>query len=246
MKLGLIAIGVLMIGTVAAWAIEQKTNSYNLHYKVTVSIETPEGIKTGSAVREISNSVPTIDWPDVGNPGNVKGEAVVVDLGDRGQVFALIDDKEDNRFYNAFPVPGEKIGNGGSSPEGIAYYHTLKPGAKGTLNPKLFPGLPRLVTFINSDDPKSLASVMYWDRNWSHDDGTYYMQDDKFEELFGKDVKFKEMTYEITRDPVTWGKVDNFFPNNYEEEIVHKWRELPIQIRQALYELTRFKYGESK
>lgn len=63
---------------------EQKSMQATWRYKMTVTVETPEGIKTGSAVREISNSLQGNNWPDVGNPAGVRGEAVVVDLSKRG------------------------------------------------------------------------------------------------------------------------------------------------------------------
>ena len=59
-------------------------------YEVTITVDTPEGVKTGSAVHEISNSKGLFGFPDAGNPADIEGEAVVVDLGERGVLFALI------------------------------------------------------------------------------------------------------------------------------------------------------------
>ena len=211
MKIGFISLGVLIIGTVATLAMNNAKNSYSLHYKVTVAIETPEGVKTGSTVREISNAVPILRFPGGGNPGGVRGEAVVVDLGERGKVFALIDDKEDHRFYNAFPPPE---GAGGASPPAIQYYATLKTGATGILDPKKFPGPPRILAFKDINDANTITSVISWHRkNGQEDDGYYYLGNDRFEELFGKGFAFKEITYEITDKPVSWGKVEKYLPD---------------------------------
>lgn len=61
-------------------------------YRLTVEVDTPEGVKSGSSVIEVStamsgpNNIPT--------PGSLyrtaRGEAVTVDLGERGLLFALI------------------------------------------------------------------------------------------------------------------------------------------------------------
>ena len=57
MKKLLIILGVLIIGGVTfAYAMSELNGnkSYSWRYKMTVEIETPEGIKTGSAVREVT------------------------------------------------------------------------------------------------------------------------------------------------------------------------------------------------
>lgn len=64
----------------------------NYRYRLTLEVDTPEGVKTGSSVIEVEtamsgpNNIPT--------PGSLyrtaRGEAVTVDLGTRGLLFALI------------------------------------------------------------------------------------------------------------------------------------------------------------
>jgi hypothetical protein len=64
----------------------------NYRYRLTVEVETPEGLKTGSSVIEVRtamsgpNNIPT--------PGSlfteIRGEAAAVDLGNRGYLFALL------------------------------------------------------------------------------------------------------------------------------------------------------------
>lgn len=66
-------------------------------YRLTIEVETPEGIKTGSTIVTVStykagkNSIPT--------PGaisfRVTGEAAVIDLGSRGLLFALLRSEEE-------------------------------------------------------------------------------------------------------------------------------------------------------
>lgn len=200
MRLGFLTISILIAGAFSVWATNvANQNYYDLRYEVTLVVETPEGIKTGSTIRQISNSVPMIKFPDGGNPGGLRGEAVSVDLGSRGMLFAVIDHAEDHRFYNAFPPP-EKAG--GASPEGIAYYSTLKVGQKGVLNPKKFPSFPKIVTFSDLDDPKSVKLAYKFNIMFN---GTkpYYEITNNLEELFGKGVRIKEITYEITDKPIS-------------------------------------------
>ena len=94
-------------------------------YEVTITVDTPEGVKTGSAIHEISNSKGLFGFPDAGNPADIKGEAVVVDLGERGVLFGLISQGLTRTFYQMFPVP---MGHGGSTREGIRYYRNIEAG----------------------------------------------------------------------------------------------------------------------
>lgn len=171
--------------------------SYNLNYKMTVTVETPEGIISGSAVRQITNGVPSTVWPGVGNPAGVYGEAVVVELGKRGILFALISDKSDLEFYSAFR---EYWPRGGATPEGIAHYAGMSVGTKGVLNPKNPPGYPQLVTFTDLNDPLSVTEAQIWEQN---EMGHFDLKDDRMEKIFGKGVKLVAITLEITEEPAT-------------------------------------------
>lgn len=174
-------------------------------YKMTVVVETPEGVKSGSAVREMSNARSKIELnlPQGTHPAKIKGEAVVVDLGERGVLFALLSgyrygpDHAKTILFNVFPS-----GHGGNSAGGIKYYRDLKD-AKATLEP---PDYPVLVMFRDINDPKSVERVLditagksgYATRD------EYKLRKDRFEELFGEGVRLKEITIEMTEEPVTW------------------------------------------
>lgn len=193
----------------AALAMSDTGDSGTWRYKMTVTVETPEGIKTGSAVREMSNSPKTSGLRDVGNPADVKGEAVAVDLGERGVLFALISHQSDLEFYNAFPIPG----HGGSTPEAIKHYASLPVGTKGILNPKAPPGYPKLVAFTDMNDPKSVVQAQEWTYVFGKERGqNFEITKDRMKELFGHGVKLKDITLEITDEPVTWGAVDKLLP----------------------------------
>lgn len=241
--LGLIILAAVTTAMAAEILIPgQKVGSY-WRYKMTVTVETPEGLKTGSAVREMGNAPKTLPWADVGNPADVRGEAVVVDLGPRGVLFALISHQSDLEFYNAFPLPGERPGNGGATEKGIRYYASLPLGAKGVLNPHEPPGYPNLVMFTNPNDPKSVTLAQMWERN---DMGYFDLKQDKMEELFGQGVHLKDIVLEITDEPVTWGVVDEHLPQSFSEKIIQHWQDLPMEERGRLADLVTFKQGEAK
>ena len=217
MKLPAIVFGIVFIaGTALAMGQVPSEESYNWRYKMTVTVETPEGDVSGSAVREIQNSLHGPPLSQQGNPARVRGEAVVVDLGERGVLFALIGDGTDLEFYSSFREPN---GHGGATPEGIKYYASMPAGERAEIGTDRY---LQLVTFTDMEDPKSVALV--YDRAvcaWAKEppaecegvmkSGTYTAVD-RFEELFGEGVRLKEITIEITEQPVTWGVVDHFLP----------------------------------
>lgn len=173
------------------------TNSYTKNFRVTVTVETPEGLKTGSAVRQIWNGRELIDLPDVGNPAGVRGEAVVVDLGERGVLFALISHESDNEFKRAFHPPAGMSGR--------EYWSSLKPGERRELDPRTWPGYPKLVTFTDMDDPMTVTLAQVWERD---QDGFYFLKEDRMEELFGEGVKLNDIVFEITEEPVISGIIE--------------------------------------
>jgi len=67
-------IGLVLIAGAAFAVFQFSYKSYSWRYKITVTVETPEGEVSGSAVREMSNSKPIIDLPDVGNPATCAGK----------------------------------------------------------------------------------------------------------------------------------------------------------------------------
>jgi len=179
-------------------------------YKMTVVVVTPEGIKTGSAVREVSvrdnpkitpETIPSID---------VKGEAVVVDLGDRGVLFALLKNYRGTNY--AHNVAYDTIG-GNLSPEGIRFLQNST-GKKAVLESRRY---PMLVMFKDIKDPKTVTPVLEFAEEGS-------ITADHFEELLGKGVRLKEISIEVTDEPVTWGIVDPFIPSFGKETGFWEWR----------------------
>ena len=175
-------------------------------YKMTVVVETPEGTKTGSVVREIGvGSEPALLGTSGGGSASAKGEAVIVDLGQRGKLFVLNDypygeSSKYRIFWDAFPMPE---GRGALTPQGIRYYRSLK-NKKAVLsaNYNLF-----MVTFGDLEKPESVKLVRA--QYVKKDNQTYKI--DRFQEIFGAGVSIKEIIIETTEEPVTW-KIERTLP----------------------------------
>lgn len=155
-------------------------------YRMTVTIETPEGLKTGYAVRQGNyeqGSKNRASW--------AVGEAVVVDLGERGQVFALIDNGNigDGVSYTTtcnLPEFGRK-----ETPIGKRWVLSLGE-------------YPKLVTFTDPRNPKTMQSLLSIKGNsYCGKRGKWEIQEDRFEDVFGQGVRLKEISLEITGSPVT-------------------------------------------
>jgi hypothetical protein len=186
------------------------TVSGTWRYKMTVTVETPDGDKIGYAVRELSNSasnIKIIDLPQSTNSAKVKGEAVVVDLGKRGKLFALLKGYKGNHNHASQII--YKLFGGGTNVEGIKKLNSLA-NEKAILQ---IADYPMLVTFKDINDPKTVALVMDIERDKKDNTAQprYLIKADNFEELFGKGVKLKEITIEMTDEPVT-SSIDGILP----------------------------------
>jgi hypothetical protein len=105
----------------------------------------------------------------------------MVDLGDRGILFATMDTSGSYRIvFEAFPGPP------GLTEEGMAYYKNLKD-KKAVIEPGPLSD-PLLVTFSDLTDPMSVQEV----------------DSDNLQKTFGQGVRLKEITIETTDEPVTW------------------------------------------
>lgn len=162
---------------------------------MTLDVETPEGLKSGSSVIEVK----VFDGPHLNPEGavrwKVRGEAVAVDLGQRGVLFALTSSERWSGFdyplyviFETFPWPG---GPGNQlTAEGRAFYQALQGKAELPFD-KTPPDdrIPKLVRFRDANDQRTVEKV----------------DPHNLEVSFGRGVKLDKVTIELTKDPVTTG-----------------------------------------
>lgn len=179
----LTALLIAIIAVVGWWQYEFPSATWR--YKMTVTVETPDGVKTGSAVREVTFTKGPKILPEARSVSwRVQGEAVVVDMGQDQYLFAIMDvDGSYKIVYDAFPYTPK------SARDSIRYYKSIT-GQKKTLDQSQY---PTLVTFTDTKDPKSVTQV---DAN-------------NLAATFGTGVKLKDITIEMTDEDVTW-EVDKY------------------------------------
>ena len=175
--------------------------SRTVHFRMTYEVETPEGLKTGSSVLAATYTrQPLI----VGRSfrSKTEGEAVVVDLGRRGTLYALLStpsrpggDGHVEMLKDVFGLHAETDVPGASS----VYNFAAVSGRRELTysQPWIVPEtqrtmswiLPNLVRFRDEADPKSVETV----------------DPLNLAATFGEGVRLERVIIEITDDPVTKG-----------------------------------------
>ena len=182
-----IAIG-LMAAAIVLPALSACGSTDTFRYKMTVEVETPEGVKTGYAVREIVQHRPP-NIPMLGEDRgstSVIGEAVAVDIAPGKTLFALLTGRDGYVDYAGSGVAAIFRVMGAARP-GIAP-HELWPMVPVIDRPHTDP-MPMLVTFGDMADPTTIARV----------------DPDDLAATFGEGVTLRRITVQQTDDPVTTG-----------------------------------------
>jgi hypothetical protein len=165
-----------------------------LRYNMVVEVETPQGVVSGAAVREVRYSG-TDDvlwrlpiWLGESRPQwRLTGEAVAVDLPNGRVLFVLLKGADGNVDYagrgiwTTFRVMDRDAGPKGGP-------HELWPAVPVIREPITYP-VPMLVTFGDMQDPKSVTRV----------------DPDNLAASFGPGIRLKRITIEATRGDVTSG-----------------------------------------
>lgn len=165
------------------------------HYKMTVTIATPEGDKTGSSVREVTGSHNLKLTPESCGycVGLAKGEAVVIDLGKRGMVFALLSGGQSGVDY------GHQI-----------FFQTFPKGeGNGTviLQPQDYPMFVKFKSLNNPMTVEALSATAKDDQLYPDKVSRVFT----FENALGKGVYLKSVSVEITKDQVS-EIIDQYLP----------------------------------
>lgn len=172
----------LLAATVAMTVAGCGSRGDSYRQRITVEVETPEGLKTGSSVSEIKWSYRDGFGEQGGSRASARGEAVAVDLPGGQTLFALVTSETDPDWLATAAaravgdqVPPERQGKGGYFED-----HHLK----GDLKPEDY---PRLVRFGDMNDPATVQEV----------------DPINLRTQLGAGVRLSRITLAITDDPVT-------------------------------------------
>jgi hypothetical protein len=173
-------------------------------YRLTVEVETPQGVRTGSSVIEVTNRLAfNMNGGGYSRIYRARGEAVAVDLPGGRTLFALLRGENGANvdwaarivYDLTTPVPpiSDKFGS-----DRVLQLQNAVANRNAVVVPRLMPfwpddaappAYPLLVTFGDLRDPKSVERVMPND----------------LANNFGESVKLRRITVQITDDPVTTG-----------------------------------------
>jgi hypothetical protein len=179
-------------------------------YRLTVEVETPEGLRSGSSVIEVHTTLagkPKL--PDTNALSiSVIGEAVDVDLGKRGVLFALLRSEDDIGWAGGamnlvtLTLPTTPYAEWHEPIVANQGLHVLPRYAPHAHSPVGLPAhlndppkdYPMLVRFGDPADPRTIERV----------------NPDDLSATFGEGVKLRRITVQLTDDPVSAGIEQRF------------------------------------
>lgn len=196
-----LTIAALLTGALLLGGCSAEDRAPDYRYRLTVEVETPEGLKSGSSVIEVQMSKmrPAMHPSGIGLSSKARGEAVAVDLPNGQTLYALL--RSENKVdwatdivYAMAPrredaTPDEAMAQrfewirNSREVVTLPQYRVV---AKGAMR---LDGWPMLVTFEDEADPTSVARV----------------DPDDLAASFGEGVNLKRITVKLTDDPVTTG-----------------------------------------
>jgi hypothetical protein len=185
-----IVLGVIVGGIAVLVAVYEFGYTHRYRYRLTLDVDVDGQVKTGSGVIQVTHRpdlVPGRPFPHYG--AGISGEAVYVDLGQRGNLLALLTGPDKSSPFDLAAKTFNSPQFVGATEDAMRWRERLaRLRAHADLRPDQ---LPMLVTFKDLNDPKSILQV--------------YPSD--LSAAFGPGVTFKRATIEMTRDPVTIGIV---------------------------------------
>ncbi len=160
--LKLMGVSTMALGLGGCWPFVRNSR---FHARLHIEVMTPQGLKSGTGVLELSNGA-SIDWGIAGHHGGsvgLRGQAVVVDLSD-GPLFALLKQTATaddiglaNAILDALVPPDPKDETMDSR---VAANRKAAWASEGSLKADLpRTAWPMLVRFRDINDPKSVEAV---------------------------------------------------------------------------------------
>ena len=181
-------VGLLIVSVALAGCMSWDDSTYR--FRMTVEVETPEGLKTGSSVFEVGAGNKRKLTAEEGSRYLwERGEAVAVDLAPGKTLFALL--KTNAHFGDIASLSMQAL-----DPTFTEHYDTVGTAARikardnvtspAIVDPAIY---PMLVTFGDIDDPTSVTLV----------------DPDDLAATFGEGYALRRITLQITDEPVTTG-----------------------------------------
>jgi hypothetical protein len=213
--------------------------SYN--YKLTVDVETPDGIRRSSSVIASLGSRRIPGFGGLGGSGpRAKGEAVAVDLPNGQTLFALLRGENDADWAGSIHLRQAAL-NWDDYETPDEYYDALRSDRtvyaikrwgkmEGTNRPP-YGDYPMLVTFKDVADPTSVEKV----------------DPDDLAATFGAGYRLKAITVQVTDEPVTTG-IEKRLGWLEDSKVMNNpgWARLPIESRKAINGLFSNTIGRKK
>ncbi len=174
-------------------------DTYTWNQKLTVTVNTPDGEKSGSAVTQVTAHVGSGGLNGQIAKYSVKGEATIVDLGGGKYLFALLSSGGNwtpTEYWATIAFSQQLIGHfpHGAPDDLNDFFKKLEVlRASATLTLEQY---PLLVTFADIANPKSVKEV----------------KPGKFSDVFGPGYALKSIKLEITDEAVTAGRIANALP----------------------------------
>jgi hypothetical protein len=178
---GLAIAGIMLLSGCGKW-------SWNYRYRLTLFVETPEGEKSGTGVVEILVTKAAVSLNQMPMSWELRGEAVSVDLGKRGILYAILGGGGPRQSFLALPqVVFERTGildRRYTAEERESKLDGLKASAELTRDE-----IPFLVHFRDVNDPNTVEIV----------------DPDALAKSFGEGVRLLRAIIEMTKEPTTTG-----------------------------------------
>lgn len=170
--------------------VYETLNSFTHRYRLTIEVETPEGLKSGSSVIQ-STITGKADWmlQTGGSYSSVKGEAIFIDLGNGKNVVVTLKFGQGGSVDRLYSLAASAL----HREKAFWYREAPKWTEKAELQGEL---IPTLVTFSSSTDPASARVV----------------RPDEFEVFFGPGYRFKGAWLEMTKDDWTRSGIKRSLP----------------------------------
>lgn len=165
-------------------------------YRLTVEVETPEGLKAGSSVIEVQQTLVRAGSSPAHQAleRRVRGEAVAVDLPGGKTMFALLRSDNDIDWASRVFVllaPKRK--------------QTFEDSLDDVLEVKGEQALPRMWPAVSTIPERSAYPMLVTFNDLAKPESVTAVDPDDLAATFGDGVKLKRITVELTDDPVTTG-----------------------------------------